>query len=723
MLARLAVLAALLLAPAFARGQALADRVPGDAMIYLGWRGADDLGPGYDQSNLKAVLADSQIPQFINEFLPALMDKVGQLNPEAGAVTPIIAAIAKPTWHHPTALFFSLAKGAHGEPMPHGGAIWQAGADADALAGQLQQLAQNANAPIPIKVLNKDHVVALTVGYDDPEAALAGGGNKSLADSDTFKNCLSRVIQEPTAVFYEDIQAILALANDAIKQAPNEQAARIWPQFRDTLGLKSLKRIMVASGFEGKDWGTQAFVEAPQPRTGLFKLIGGKPLDNDILSAIPKGATSAGAGRFNLAGVLPLVRQLAAAVDPNARQQLDQILQNFTQASEVDVQKDLLDSLGDEWAAYTDPMLVGRGLASLTVVNHLKDPAKFEQAMSKVEDFALAQIQEQIHNPMIHLSFETADVDGMKIHYLAIPLLAPSWVVHNGNLYIAAFPQVAAAAARQGAGRNGSILQNPGFVALRQRLGQSNPSSFSFSDLPKTAPDAYSTWLLITRAAGFGDVFGVKSPPMILPELSKLEAHLAPAGSVGWEDADGLHGHAIEPFPGSTVVASDPAMMALYAIPMEISVILPALNRAREQANRVKSASNLRQIGMGAIMYANNHNQKFPPDLGTMAQEEDLAASVFKNPRVPDRSPPPPANPKSLSKWINQNSDYVWVGAGKDATAGADVPLAYEKPEQNAEGVNILYADGHVEFVVMPEARQQIQKARHGGNAPANGAL
>lgn len=723
MLARLTVLAVVLLAPTLSWGQALADRVPGDAMIYVGWRGADDLGPGYDQSNLKAVLADSEVPQFINDFLPALMDKVGQLNPEAGAVTPIIAAIAKPTWRHPTALFFGLGKGANGEPMPHGGAIWQAGADADALARQLQQLAQNANAPIPIKVLNKDHVVALTVGYDDAEAALAGGGNKSLADAPAFKNCLSRVMQEPTSVFYEDIQAMLARANDAIKQAPNEQAARIWPQVRDTLGLKTLKRIMVASGFEGKDWGTQVFVEAPQPRTGLFKLIGGKPLDDDILSAIPKGATSAGAGRCSVAGVLPLVRQLASAVDPNARQQLDQCLQNFTQATEVDVQKDLLDSLGDEWAYYTDPMQGGRGLAGLTIVNRLKDPAKFEQSMAKVEDFALGQIQEQIHNPMIHLSFETTEVDGMKIHYLAVPLVAPSWVVHNGNLYVAAFPQVAAAAARQGAGRSTSIVQNPGFVALRQRLGQSNPSSFGFSDLPRTAPDAYGAWLFITRAAGFGDVFGVKSPPMILPELSKLEAHLSPAGSVGWEDADGLHARAIEPFPGSTLVASDPAVMALYAIPMEISVILPALNKAREQAKRVTSASNLRQIGIGAIMYANNHNQKFPPDLGTMAQEQDLAASVFKNPRVPDRSPPRPANPKLLSRWINQNSDYVWIGAGKDVTAGPDVPLAYEKPEQNAGAINILYADGHVEFVTMPEARQQIQKARQGSNPPANGAL
>ena len=29
-----------------ARGQALADRVPADAIIYIGWQGADELGDG-----------------------------------------------------------------------------------------------------------------------------------------------------------------------------------------------------------------------------------------------------------------------------------------------------------------------------------------------------------------------------------------------------------------------------------------------------------------------------------------------------------------------------------------------------------------------------------------------------------------------------------------------------------------------------------------------------
>jgi hypothetical protein len=40
--------------------------------------------------------------------------------------------------------------------------------------------------------------------------------------------------------------------------------------------------------------------------------------------------------------------------------------------------------------------------------------------------------------------------------------------------------------------------------------------------------------------------------------------------------------------------------------------LLPSLNRAREQANRIKCASNLRQLAMAGLIYASENRGKFP---------------------------------------------------------------------------------------------------------------
>src|SRR4051794_13723766 len=65
-------------------------------------------------------------------------------------------------------------------------------------------------------------------------------------------------------------------------------------------------------------------------------------------------------------------------------------------------------------------------------------------------------------------------------------------------------------------------------------------------------------------------------------------------------------------------------LVVIGIIALLVSILLPSLSRAREQAKQVKCLSNIRQLGMAFVMYTNSNKGWFPKSApNTGHQPED----------------------------------------------------------------------------------------------------
>jgi hypothetical protein len=705
-----------------AQAQPLVDRIPQDAVIYIGWSGSESMGPAYEGSHLKAVVEASNIKQLFDESIPRLLENLGHQDEDAAMVMSIISTVGGPMWRHPSAIYFGGADVNNPDfPMPKLAFICDAGKEGKDLVTHIDKLiTSHGQPPIPYKAEEHDGLVVIAFG--NVEVSATKKPAVPLSTRKEFKAAMAQVGKDPVVAVYIDVEGGIDQIDQVVANFAPPQAKQKWGTIRDAIGLRSLKRIAWTGGFDGKEWSNQALIEAPEPRAGLIKaLIDAKPISDATLKAIPITATMAAAGHFDAGGLLGAIREMVKKIDADASGEFEQGLDEVKQAIGMDLQADILDTLGDEWALYSDPNVGGNGMLGLTVVNHLKDPAKAEKAFTQLEQLLNGMLKEHLAGAPMNITFNTTHQGDLTIHYLGIPVIAPSWAIKDGNLYVGLYPQVVSGAADHVASKGKSILENEDFMALRKRLGESTEiSAISYSDLPRTAAEGYQEVLMLSRVyLGLADLFGAKTPALALPTLNKLLPHVTPAASVAWVDKTGWHSKQITPFPGSEILnggGMGSIMAAQQA--MFLGAALPSLNRSRMTANRVKDATNLRQIGQAMMIYANGNKGKFPATPGELFLTQDLNIDIFINPEM--HTAAPVGNDKEeLAQWINQSGGYTYLAAGKTDPAGPEVVLAHDKIRPGAQGISLLFGDGHVEWMPLASAQGLINKQMQADAAKA----
>ncbi len=170
-------------------------------------------------------------------------------------------------------------------------------------------------------------------------------------------------------------------------------------------------------------------------------------------------------------------------------------------------------------------------------------------------------------------------------------------------------------------------------------------------------------------------------------------------------------GYVVTANSNQSVGKAIPAQMMVAPTAIVAGMMLPALSKAREKARRINCAGNLKQIGLGCLMYSGEHNGNFPERLGLLSEEGYLqAGKVWGCPSA------------EIECGTADTTNYTYVGNGlrDDVDAPQLTIIAYDNPTNHPAGawINVLFVDGHVQGFPMSDIESVARQ--HGLNLDGN---
>ncbi len=169
------------------------------------------------------------------------------------------------------------------------------------------------------------------------------------------------------------------------------------------------------------------------------------------------------------------------------------------------------------------------------------------------------------------------------------------------------------------------------------------------------------------------------------------------------------------------------------------AILLPALSKARESSRKTQCTSNLKQMGLGLIMYANENDEVFPTgtdpmtDLNLLYPDYIQERKVFRCPSDNLVTITLNAGIREATKFTKVQCSYGYDSASHTMANDPGTAIASDRPTNSAANVpsadttddspnhggtvnaagtadvagagqNVLYIDGHVEWVGTPTA-------------------
>ena len=460
-----------------------------------------------------------------------------------------------------------------------------------------------------------------------------------------------------------------------------------------TLGFDGIEYLTGRLGTDGPNLAYHEFLACPAPRRGLLDCLQPVPYDH-LRYALPD-VVSATLIRPNLPCLYDtIIDAIEQTIDADDAAQMHRKIATAQQNLGFQIRDGLLNSLEGPILAYSISPNVSSYApqGGFAVVCPIGDAAPLVQALAALKQLVLEQGQRFVQVTYVELDGHTYE------SYMILPMvmmgLQPSWTIDADSFVLGSSPAVANIAVTQLlAAKNG---ENAGLAARQnlRLLWQQNNSSNHVLHFEYT--DTRSAWqqnLAAMQMAWPMLVMGLQHEainlPMVLPQLGKYIQQMGDSYSITWTDETGIHCRAAGPAPNPNALA------IAGAAGMGLTIALPALSAARQQAQTVVCASQLKGIANAINMYRCDFKDKNPPHLQDLIDYEDLSPKTFLCPS---------ANEKP------GQSSYIYRGGDLTGVEPADMILLYDKQPLHNGARNVLFNDLRVERLEEPQFQKALQR-------------
>jgi hypothetical protein len=384
----------------------------------------DSLRRGLDPKTLKKMQADAKaaatlFPQ-LGKHGFILAGELRQLDPPQGD-------------------FFLILPGMGVDPEPLFGALRLA---IDLGQGQIkeQMVAGRMVASLELSPLHMawwvegQHAV-LALSTDKPEVIvkkMTADKREVLTGSPLFRRLAGFKKFETNSRAFVDMAALVKLGSKRGKEVA---------KLLDDLGLRGLRSLVLYSGFDGRAERGLIEWDMPGPRKGLLTLLNGKPFKLGDVPPLPPDVVSWTMTNFDLAAFYDTAyraaEQIVGLVSPDDLPKVKEFIKQANELLGVDVRKDLLGSLGDQFAYYTSPA-DGPFTLGQTVLFKVKDADKLQESLEQIIKNLAAAAGKQVR-------IKKHDYQGVVIREVYVQargfFFVPSYAIHKDWLVIGWYPQ------------------------------------------------------------------------------------------------------------------------------------------------------------------------------------------------------------------------------------------------------------------------------------------